>query len=434
MIDTSTLDPSLYPKSYRTPLGKGFIRTIGFIFIFIFTVLARTSLSSSYPTWLIVYFVLVLLILTCVILNQTFASTTLYVDRIESKTLFGKRVMMRDQISGWRFQSKASCKSLEYKNDEEMSFLLPTGIKNDAAWDAWMADIPDLAGLDEKNILDDVRDYPKLGATEEERVKRWNLTNQIAFGCWIITWIATALIFMGLFFQIIPIFIGQIGVWLVILVPWVTILNMYIFGSHFSGLAKRTPEIWNNLSQLFSGMMLGIFGIIYPITVTAIPIGAAHILYLIAGPLCGLVLLAAQIIILRTIPQRKDSLGGCLVVMFLGPIMLLTDCGYGIGAALQINTTLDYSNPKGYAVTVLETPVLTNVTVRLKLSSWGGHPESHLEQTRSSLGAVSKDQTLCVWLHSGLLGIPWYTVTHSFLPDEDNRKNSLNSKNFEPCI
>jgi hypothetical protein len=72
-----------------------------------------------------------------------FARVTLYPDRIERQSWFGKRTMRRAEVAELVVRGTLKTPMLTSKIAGEYSFPLPRTVKTDAAWDAWMAAVAD---------------------------------------------------------------------------------------------------------------------------------------------------------------------------------------------------------------------------------------------------------------------------------------------------
>jgi hypothetical protein len=140
---TSSLDVSLYPASYRTSGWRGGIKILVIMSLSAVAMLARTHIPErGIAPWPLVWMTLLLLILLVTIANITFARVTLYPDRIERVTWFGRKSMLRADVvklERRRLLVFFTVPLLISKRGLFEGVQLPTGIETDAAWDAWMA-------------------------------------------------------------------------------------------------------------------------------------------------------------------------------------------------------------------------------------------------------------------------------------------------------
>jgi hypothetical protein len=77
------------------------------------------------------------LLLTSV--NGIFAKVTLYPDRIERVTWFGRKSMLRADVTKLQRRRLFRIPILVSKRGLFEGIQLPSGIEADAAWEAWMA-------------------------------------------------------------------------------------------------------------------------------------------------------------------------------------------------------------------------------------------------------------------------------------------------------
>jgi hypothetical protein len=139
---TMPFDPTLYPASYRTSVWRGGIKILVIMSLVTIALLARTHMvERGIAPWLLVWLTLLLLIFLVTVANITFAKVTLYPDRIERVTWFGRKSMLRADVvklERRRFLILFTVPLLISKRGIFEGVQLPTGIETDAAWDAWM--------------------------------------------------------------------------------------------------------------------------------------------------------------------------------------------------------------------------------------------------------------------------------------------------------
>ncbi len=138
---TTSLDPSLYPTSYRTSVWRGGLKILGVMTLFFLTVVARTDiLDRGVAPSVLVFIILCALFLLLTLANVIFAQVTLYPDRIERITWFGRKSMLRADVVKLERRRRLFSRSLYLASRRGLfeGVLLPSGIEADAAWDAWM--------------------------------------------------------------------------------------------------------------------------------------------------------------------------------------------------------------------------------------------------------------------------------------------------------
>ena len=146
-------DPTLYPATYHSSIGAGVGLVLAVTASFLLAAFARAHLSLNSSFGIKLFNLALLGIVVLIALDSACARITLYVNRIESKTWFGKRVMLRSDIEGVRLWGRFDIPSLIYKDNADYPFTLPKGIKEDIAWKAWMASVPDLDALDKSKSV-----------------------------------------------------------------------------------------------------------------------------------------------------------------------------------------------------------------------------------------------------------------------------------------
>ena len=155
---TTPLDPSLYPSSYRTSVWRGGLRILGFMTLAVIGLLARSDvIERGGPRWLLAFIILALLVLLVTAASVTFAKVTLYPDRIERVTWFGRKSMLRaDVVKLERRRSFIIFRTsyLVSKRGLFEGILVPNGIETDAAWDAWMTVAQDGDAVQARGALD----------------------------------------------------------------------------------------------------------------------------------------------------------------------------------------------------------------------------------------------------------------------------------------
>lgn len=151
------LDPSLYPSSYQTSVWRGGLRVLSFMAIAVVGLLAKSQITErGGPRYFVVCIALALLFLLVMIVNITFAKITLYPDRIERTTWFGRKSVLRSDVvkierrRGWLFFVSLYLTS---KKGLFEGILLPNGMETDAAWNAWMSVVQDGGTMRTKDTL-----------------------------------------------------------------------------------------------------------------------------------------------------------------------------------------------------------------------------------------------------------------------------------------
>jgi hypothetical protein len=138
----TSLDPSLYPASYRTSVWEGALKILFMMSFCLLGILGRTYIiDRGVAPAVLIFIILLLLFLLLTTVNITFARVTLYPDRIERVTWFSKKSMLRADVV--RLEQRRSFIVLKIpllvsRRGLFEGVQLPTGIEADAAWKAWM--------------------------------------------------------------------------------------------------------------------------------------------------------------------------------------------------------------------------------------------------------------------------------------------------------
>jgi hypothetical protein len=135
------------------------LRILGFITLAVIGLLARSHIiERGTPRSLLIFVILLLLLLLLTLANVTFAKVTLYPDRIERVSWFGRKSMLRaDVVELERRRAFIFFKVplLVSKRGLFEGVQLPTGIEADAPWEAWMTVAQDGDAVQARNAADD---------------------------------------------------------------------------------------------------------------------------------------------------------------------------------------------------------------------------------------------------------------------------------------
>jgi hypothetical protein len=142
MLDT--LDPSLYPAIYRASIWKGAGRVVIPLFLLILSILGRGQILRVHSFGVIIFDLVLAIGIIIIFINISFARVILYPDRIERLTWFSKKTMRRSDVKGVRRYGLQRIPALVPKSEWDRPFQLPSSLKRDAAWDAWMTVAVDL--------------------------------------------------------------------------------------------------------------------------------------------------------------------------------------------------------------------------------------------------------------------------------------------------
>jgi hypothetical protein len=143
--------PNLFPSSYRSSKASWIPISAALTAVFLLGVFGRAHVNLAKLDW--VEAIIILGGVAAIIsISADFATArvTLYADRIEKTSLFGKKTWKRDDIAMSRtsqaivFPLKISV--LVHKHNSGYRLILPLGVKEDAAWHIWMDSLPSDGG------------------------------------------------------------------------------------------------------------------------------------------------------------------------------------------------------------------------------------------------------------------------------------------------
>jgi hypothetical protein len=260
----------------------------------------------------------------------------------------------------------------------------------DSAWVSWFANIPDVDAEAAKSFEAAVSEDANLGATAEDRQQRLARARKLARGA---IWTNAGLLTWALlyprpyeFLVVVLVVLPWIAVWIMAQAP-----GIYAFNA---SRGSAQPDL--TVLLLSPGFLL----MIRAITDIHTFEWQRQMLWAV------LVTIPLIVAVLWALPAARKKPGG----IALTAVLLLS---YGYGASELSNALLDHSSPTSYTTRVLGKHVTSgrNRTPELQLGAWG-------PQTASSDVAVTWDlyrtirtgENVCVQLHPGALGVPWYLV------------------------
>lgn len=404
MSSALPFDASVYPRTY----GVSLLRTAGSTALII--------LVLSVPLLRLFHASYILLLLGIVGFAQVFLfrsalMVTLYADRIEVKTGRRTTVLQRDAIAGYRIiQGKISVYLFVPKPGRELSdwstgLTVSRNVKTDAAWDAWLADIPDLDAEARAAVLAEIESVPELGATPAARVAHWRHAVWMSWGLWAVTLFLSLLLLVG-HAAADAALVGLIAM------PWLALLLVGLWISTFS--QPRLPTSGPILILLFLIPMPGIpmvfleIGTNYHYVRPVLPFAAGGVILLTLT-------LATMFLVRRNVMYVAISMFTVTLFSYL----------YCYQVVSITNYRLDSGRPTMIPVIVKEKhqSVVTDhgqtfTKYELYFQPWG--PEKSVAQEAVSsrefiIYAVG--DTVCATLFSGGLGIEWYRLVIPYRPN-----------------
>jgi hypothetical protein len=136
-----TDESHLFPATYRATIKSQVKPLLSILGLALFGFFGRAHLSLSSPLWLWIFAFVLLGLLLFSVLNASMCRVTLYEDRIEKKTWFGKQTMRREDVALIR-PGRFGGFSLTHRHNSAYGVVIPAGIERDAAWNAWLSSVP----------------------------------------------------------------------------------------------------------------------------------------------------------------------------------------------------------------------------------------------------------------------------------------------------
>jgi hypothetical protein len=314
-------------------------------------------------------------------------------DAIEFGSAPTATVLRRDEIAGWR--------TLQPSNGPAILVLVPRDslrqpvkiqklFQSDAAFESWLAQLPNLDAQDRQAAEQEIAANPDLGVTPDERMATLAAARR------------TARILNGMFVvSALWAFFYPRPYWLAVTVlaalPWVAVVITARSHGLFRIDQKRNdPHPTVGLAFLMPGFILALRAML-----------DVHVLrwqegLWLAGGL-GLLLWAAALMSDATLRTKKAT---AVALFFLVP-------AYGYGAGALGNALLDKSPPRVYAVKVVSKYVSSgrSTTYNLRLEAWGPRLEtSTVSVSHSFYNSVQPGSPVCIVLRPGALHVAWYVV------------------------
>lgn len=394
---------SEFPKVYRvSPAWKtGISLLFGLLFLgaalaaWAFGVVAPETRGS--PQGLVLTFCLSALACgAAVYLIDTLTSAlVLQKDRLEIKELWRLRSIRREDIRTrqvLRPPNSPAVLVLQLKPPDTRRIKLPILWKTDSAWESWFADIPDLDAEEAKSFEAAVSANPELGATPEDRQQRLARARSIArLAIW-----ANAALAAWAFLYPRP---YELVILVLVALPWIAVWIM-----------AREPGLYGFNAPRNSARP--------DLTVLLISPGLLLMLRAMADvqiidwqPLLGWILLVTTCLlgtIVWALPAAREKPAGAALT-------LLLLIAYGYGTSTLANALLDRSPAASYATQVHGKHVTggRQRTPQMRLGPWGPRKAAADVTVPWDLyRSTGIGDTVCVVVHAGALGVPWYRVVN----------------------
>jgi hypothetical protein len=305
--------------------------------------------------------------------------------------LWRTRQVRREQVAARRTIRRPNSTpvlELQFKDPARRPLKLPLVFALDTRFDAWFQSIPDLDAQAAAALETEIRNDPMLGNTPEERLARFAQARKIARN---LTFVAPVLYLWGSLYP--HPYLLVIGV--LAALPWLPV-----------ALLAKSPGVYQLTGAANSGRPDLTAALIAPALLLALrALSDVHIIdwsgllpWIIgAGALLGAGIAWAN--------RKPSRLWGSAIVI------LLAAGAYGFGAATSADAVLDAAAPTTYRPMVLRKHVTggRNRSYELTVNPWG--PRSSVADITVSPSVFNQarvGQPICVSLHPGALGSPWY--------------------------
>jgi len=359
-----------------------------------------------------VLLLLLLVAFALIVLLRSVLRVTLYDDRIEVATWYRTTVVRRDAIAGYRIvPSKVPVYSFAFKTGRELddgSFTLNVSrnIKTDPAWDAWLADIPDLNAEARAEALAEIQGNVELGATPEARVGHWKRAVWASWGLWILTLILSLLLPLG--HQI-----ADVAIVGLIAMPWLAL-----------ALVTMRMRTFSRPGFLNGGPI--------PILLFLIPVPGVPLAFIMAtydfhsvAPALTILATGGALVLLTSVSVMcvrgnisYIAAAACAVFLLSGlycyEAIAMTNYRLDSGRAALFSTTIKEKLRRPY----VDKQGKVHVNYEMTLNPWGPErEEAHEVVSAWQFEHYAPGDTVCIELFRGALGIPWYRVV---VPDRKN--------------
>ncbi len=132
---------------YQAPLSFQIKPLLKYEALLLLGYFGRAHLETSTPLWLRLLALTGMIAVAMSVLSAGLCKIRLDGDRIEKRTWFGKQVWRREDVAriqrGTVWPRSRDGFRLVHRYDRTYYFSIPRGIERDAAWNAWLADLPE---------------------------------------------------------------------------------------------------------------------------------------------------------------------------------------------------------------------------------------------------------------------------------------------------
>jgi len=401
-IDPSAIGGSQYPGIYRvSPAWKtGLSLLFGLFFLgaavaaWVFGVAAPETRDSPQRLTLVFCLAAAAAGAAVYLLDTLTSALILRSDRLQIQELWRVRSIRREDIQTrqvLRPPNSPAVLVLQLKPPAARRIRLPILWQTDSAWDSWFSKIPDVDAEAAKSFEAAVSADPELGATPEDRQLRLARARSIArLAIW-----ANAALIAWAFLYPRP---YELVILVLVALPWIAVWIMAREPGIYGFNAPRNSTRPDLTALLISpGFLLMVRALMdvqildwqrlmwWAVLVTICLVGA----------------------IVWALPAAREKPGvAALTLLLLG--------AYGYGACALGNALLDRSAAASYTAQVYGKHVTggRQRTPEMRLGPWGPRKAAaDVTAPWELYRSTHIGETVCVIVHSGALGVPWYRVT-----------------------
>ena len=392
--------PSDYPHSYVASTGNKVAATL-FLMLFgglsaaaLWYFATLSSFTNTTGQFILIAFSTVLLVLFLLAALSTYRfKLVLQSDRIDYQGLFSSWSINRERINNWRIRTVKNAKNLELTSTEPGSGILKCALpfKPDAAFDAWFAGLPNADLVELKESEEEIRRNPAFGNTAEERsntaARARKLVKTFSF-------IGFGIAFWAILYP----HPHNLPVWACLAMPWIAIVACW----QSKGLYTLDP-----LGKRSARADLSFFILMPAFALAMRAAQNMNMLHwteaIIPGIVAGLLLTA---LIGSTNNWYEKTLNKSTPYLILCAV-------YAIAATVLTNNLLDRSAPVSYSVKILAQRQThgRGAASYLTVSAWGPRTtNSELVVSYVFYNSKTVGDIVCVHLHEGAYGMPWYNL------------------------
>ena len=399
-------NPSLYPRAYKPSIGYLlFLSTVSMLcaaggiagMYYFGTGHEMTSVRSQFALVVLCFFFLLLgtYLITAVLTSRLILGP----DFFEVKDFLSSKLLRRSDIAGYRILPTQYISTLVFqpKAAEQKKLKISLYFRTDEAFGEWFIDIPNLDREELGQSMAELEavvahDSPGIDATEERIARAFRTVK-------ILNWAAgIASAWAWIYPNPYPLAMLAAGVF-----PLIAIV-MLARSHGLYQIEGRQNDARPSLAGVF----------IFPSCVLAYrAIQNLHFLEwkpLLLGTLALAALLT--IFLAQSDPHFHNRAVAAVSLFFIGTM-------FSFGVIAQFDVLADRSAPTTYQTHVLGKRADNGRTTSyyLRVAPWGPRQDAEeIEVSRALYGVISPGQPVRIYLYSGALHLPWYSVSPGGIP------------------